>query len=306
MKQRERSAKKPSDPAVGPVDPIPPLPDWTTPRLAAGPEDLAMQAGAVLAHIQTILARPNIPLSLLRHRLALKAATFCCAVTGRGEGTAVLRDEVHFLRPGDQPGPGGRIYLNWRNSIQRPISTRALHRALPDHEAKQITAWMHPDRTAQHHNPVATAARVLAAVLADAPRAEVSAFVLADAALSRAAGWSHVVPLLSVGAKPRLAGQGGEELRLASYRAVHTAALDLIPMAAELERRAVRLRVTLPRLRSKGAEKAADLLLSQDAISAGALTFLSDRSARRFCDRVVELGVVRELTGRDSYRLYGL
>jgi|TARA_R100000322_G_scaffold170463_1_gene146253 hypothetical protein len=32
----------------------------------------------------------------------------------------------------------------------------------------------------------------------------------------------------------------------------------------------------------------------------------SDRAARRFCDRLVELGAVRELTGRDTFRLYGV
>ena len=38
-----------------------------------------------------------------------------------------------------------------------------------------------------------------------------------------------------------------------------------------------------------------------------ALTSLnSDRAARRFCDRLVELGVARELTGRDTFRLYGV
>ncbi|WP_136661343.1 DUF1403 family protein [Hoeflea sp.] len=30
------------------------------------------------------------------------------------------------------------------------------------------------------------------------------------------------------------------------------------------------------------------------------------RAARRFCDCLVELGVARELTGRDSFRLYGV
>tara|TARA_R100000687_G_scaffold77703_1_gene70407 strand:+ start:278 stop:397 length:120 start_codon:yes stop_codon:yes gene_type:complete len=33
---------------------------------------------------------------------------------------------------------------------------------------------------------------------------------------------------------------------------------------------------------------------------------LSDRAARRLCDRLVDLGVVRELTGRDTFRLYGV
>ena len=33
---------------------------------------------------------------------------------------------------------------------------------------------------------------------------------------------------------------------------------------------------------------------------------MTDRAARRFCDRLVELGVARELTGRATFRLYGL
>lgn len=33
---------------------------------------------------------------------------------------------------------------------------------------------------------------------------------------------------------------------------------------------------------------------------------MTDRAARRFCDRLVELGVARELTGRRTFRLYGL
>jgi hypothetical protein len=33
---------------------------------------------------------------------------------------------------------------------------------------------------------------------------------------------------------------------------------------------------------------------------------MSDRAARRLCDRLVALGALRELTGRDSFRLYGV
>ena len=45
---------------------------------------------------------------------------------------------------------------------------------------------------------------------------------------------------------------------------------------------------------------------TRDALAPGALAFMSDRAARRLCDRLVALGAVRELTGRDTFRLYGV
>ena len=59
-------------------------------------------------------------------------------------------------------------------------------------------------------------------------------------------------------------------------------------------------------LRAKAAGRAVDLFLSRDALAPGALAFMSDRAARRLCDRLVALGAVRELTGRDTFRLYGV
>ena len=78
-------------------------------------------------------------------------------------------------------------------------------------------------------------------------------------------------------------------------------------LAAELARAAARLRAVVPKLRAKGAARAVDLFLSQDAVAPAALAgIMSHRAARRFCDLLVELGAVRELTGRDSFRLYWL
>lgn len=79
-------------------------------------------------------------------------------------------------------------------------------------------------------------------------------------------------------------------------------------MAADLVRRADRLRAVAPKLRSKRAGEAVHLFLERDALSPTlALTpLMSDRAARRLCDRLVGLGAVRELTGRPSFRLYGL
>jgi hypothetical protein len=66
-----------------------------------------------------------------------------------------------------------------------------------------------------------------------------------------------------------------------------------------------------PKLRAKGAARSVDLFLSRDALAPAALVrempdSLSDRAARRLCERLVALGALRELTGRDSFRLYGI
>ena len=51
---------------------------------------------------------------------------------------------------------------------------------------------------------------------------------------------------------------------------------------------------------------------ARDEVASAALTAtserigMSDRAARRFCDRLVELSAVRELTGRDTFRLCGV
>ena len=84
-------------------------------------------------------------------------------------------------------------------------------------------------------------------------------------------------------------------------------------MASDLTRRAERLRAVTPNLRAKGAGAAVEMFVTRDALSPSvALTNpansvgMSDRAARRLCDRLVELGAVRELTGRDTFRLYGV
>jgi Protein of unknown function (DUF1403) len=48
-------------------------------------------------------------------------------------------------------------------------------------------------------------------------------------------------------------------------------------------------------------------LLDDDSLSAATkISGLSDRGARRLFDRLASLGAIRELTGRASFRLYGL
>lgn len=79
--------------------------------------------------------------------------------------------------------------------------------------------------------------------------------------------------------------------------------------AVDLTRRAQKLIDVAPMLRAKDARRVVDLLLAGDGVTpatAAARAGLSDRAARRLFDRLVALVAVRELTGRASFRIYGL
>nr|WP_330165856.1 DUF1403 family protein [Seohaeicola saemankumensis] len=267
-------------------------------------EDVAFLSGAALAQLHAVVSNPAIPHSLLRDRLALAAATACVDFAGRLETAADLRDAVHLLRAGDQPGPAGALYLQWRRAVARKVSAKHLAAVLPDQLAPHAAFWLKPGQG----TPVAQAALVLEAILKDAPRAETEALIMADAVLAQAMGWNHLVPLLAAGLPARALRLSGDDLRLACHKAITAKAQDAVTMALDLARRAGRLQAISPKLRAKGADAAIALFLSHDALSPSlALTgLMSDRAARRLCDRLVALGALRELTGRATFRLYGV
>ena len=280
---------------------LPQMPPWVTSARAETLEDVAFLSGAALSHLHLVLGREAVPQALLRDRLSLRATEACVAFLGRPERARELRDVVHLLRPGDLPGPAGETCLAWRRATERPVTVKALVRALPELQGDQIARWFDAGQGA----PVSRAAMVLEAVLNDAPRAEVPALVLADATLAQALGWDHVVPLLAAGLKRADMRKRGEDLRSACHRALVSSAVDAVRLSTDLARRAAHLKAVAPKLRAKGAEAAVAMFLTQDAVAPAALP-LPDRSARRLCDRLVELGAVRELTGRDTFRLYGV
>jgi hypothetical protein len=277
------------------------MPPWVTSARAETLEDVAFLSGAALNHLHLVLGCELVPQALLRDKLALRATEACVAFSGRLERAGELRDVVHLLRPGDLPGPAGETCLAWRRATERPVTVKALVRALPELQGDQIARWFDAGQGA----PVSRAAMVLEAVLNDAPRAEVPALVLADATLAQALGWDHVVPLLAAGLKRADMRKRGEDLRSACHRALASSAVDAVRLSTHLARRAAHLKEVAPKLRAKGAEAAVAMFLTHDAVAPAALP-LPDRSARRLCDRLVDLGAVRELTGRDTFRLYGV
>ncbi|MWB79686.1 DUF1403 family protein [Pseudooceanicola sp. 216_PA32_1] len=280
---------------------LPQMPSWVTSAGAETLEDVAFLSGAALNHLHLVLGHAEVPQALLRDRLALRAAEAYVAFSGRPERAGELRDAVHLLRPGDLPGPAGETCLAWRRAVQRPLSIKALGRALPAFEPGQIATWLDAGKVA----PVTRAAMALEAVMREEPRAEEAALILADAALAQGLGWDHVVPLLAAGLKRADLRKQGDDLGLTCHRALISSAIEAVRQAADLARRAAHLRAVAPRLRAKGAGNAVEMFLTRDAVAPSALP-LPDRAARRLCDRLVDLGAVRELTGRDTFRLYGV
>ncbi len=107
-------------------------------------------------------------------------------------------------------------------------------------------------------------------------------------------------------------GQGAE---LAVHARILQCIEETIRVARDLARRAEALRSVAPKLRAKGSNAAVELFLTEDAVAPASMLSprirgtnipMTDRAARRFCDRLVELGVARELTGRPTFRIYGI
>jgi hypothetical protein len=146
--------------------------------------------------------------------------------------------------------------------------------------------------------------------------AEILALLLADAVLACRLGWPICVPLLAgVVFDPALRrGPEGKRVRPDDPDWTQTCCLAYVRAAAlahdlakDLARRAQKLEAAVPSLRTKGIERAVARILEDDVVAApmrpGNLT---ERSARRLLDRLVSLGALRELTGRPTFRLYGL
>lgn len=280
-----------------------PPPHWLRKARFDRLDEAAFFSGAALGHGHDLVQNTAVPHALWRARLALDAARSCVLLNGRMEGTADLRDEAALLRPGDMPGPSGEIYLQWRRAVERRVSVPNLQRALPEVTEDHIKLWL----TDGKGGPVTRAAGVIEAVLTESPRGETAALMLADAVLARTLGWDHLVPVLAQGLTARDLRKTGKDLQLACHHAVVRSVLDSSSLASSLARRAAHMRAIAPKLRAKAADKAVEMFLTHDAVAPTALTgLMSDRAARRLCERLVSLGAVRELTGRDTFRIYGV
>lgn len=303
--------------------PKPILPSWVfdhqTPDCL---EDAAFSSGAALSLLHVLLNDPKsgVPVDLLRSRMALRAAVHCCKIEGRGVTEAELRDAYLLTVPGDAMGPDGDMLAFWRTgtalSLRHAGLQDRLRALLPEDMQEHLPDWIARAEDVAA-SPVGRAISILTDIVRAFPRQEAGALLCTDVILAQSLGWAGPLPLLgrSVTRKTLRAASEGEDIRLACHNAVVRAAQDATRMAHDLARRAARILAVAPKLRSKGSDEAIQVFLSEDAVLPstmlspmirGSSNAMTPRSARRFCERLIELGVVREMTGRATFRLYGV
>ena len=302
--------------------PPPAAPSWATPRgPVATTAEAAFFVGAALNCLDNLVRAAPPWIGAWRQRLALKAAAAAVRRLGRREDETALRDAWHWRPPGADPGPAGRILAAWRRLAERrPELDDAGLRAVAELLGTPWSVELAPipariERLGSTPAPFAAAA-IVAEVFAVRPDAEPLAWWLADLALARQLRWPTSVPLLigeihseafrGPNGRGRIA-TGGEGFERAVCLALAQAAAEACRLAADIARRAARLAAAAPKLRAKGAGEAIQIMLDDDAVS-GSLTTatLSRWGSRRLFERLATLEAARELTGRSTFRLYGL
>lgn len=284
----------------------------------------ALRLGAQLAELHQALAKTPIT-SLLADRAGLLAAAKLLARLGRPEGLAELRD---MRLMGEAGGPAAPILSAWSWLSALPFEETAATRLRPrrgDDETDEDAA----DR--RHHTRLqdlvrslglrdAGAGEDLAGALGRAaaipcPLAAIATALDAgaglplpvqalscDYAVGRCLGWP--LPLYSLG----LGRRDTPDPTHTSIALTLLAGIDeLVGLLRPLVAPAEALVAAGRQVRTRQAQAVIERILARDAVSAASLAdLLPDRPARRLLQRLMDLGALRELSGRPLYRVYGL
>ena len=309
--RRKRAANAAAPSEKAPVCHI--LPSWLPRAAQGGDAPPAFAAGAVVFALDHIVGADPAWLEAWRARQTLRAAAASARSLRHREDEAALRDAHHLTRPGDDPGPAGKLYRLWRAFSARPARLAGpCLEALADALGARAPAGAFDGLTlaSDHPDPLAAALAAADACVrgfgVGGGEAAVLAAMAADLVLAHRLGWPRPLPLFFAGAAGRRtpAAEG--------YARIVREALVCHGQAMDLEGRAARLIAAAAAVRVKGADRGVAALLADDVVAAAdlarpdAAALGSDRAARRFLDRLVALGALREMTRRPTFRLYGL
>ena len=302
-----------------------PIPAWARASGRTGDGDPLFAAGAGLALLDACLRRDAPFAGALRQRLVLMSAAASAKMLRVNADAAALRD-LRFA-VGDELGPAAKLLTRWRDLAGRPpaldpgrLAAAATLLDLAPPDPNGLASGLKD--CAGEGDPVSVAGKSAVLVLfafpdAPAAEAEILALWLFDLVLAVRLRWTRPLPLIATkildpslrsdgGGRPRPGEPGWERNAAAAIALAAAACLDL---AVDLSRRSNTLIEVAPKLRAKPAAKIVDLLLAEDCLSpaeAARQAPMTGRAARRLFDRLVTLGAARELTGRPTFRLYGL
>ena len=300
------------------------LPGWSQARGRDVSEaDAAFAAGIALKSLDDLVRLDPVWAGCWRSRQALKGAAVAARLMGRNEDEHALRDAVLLTAPGDDPGPAGKLFLATKRSPGRSggVTTTYVKELADllalgwDEDLAVIPDLADAALQSGRAAPFAVA-DLITAISAVRPDAEVLAFMLADCVLAQKLKWPKPVPLLlserygpafrTIGGRGRVRA-GDVAFATAICLALVDAINSALRSAAEIARRADQLLAVAPKLRTKGAEPIIRSLLDEYAVLASAPgTKLSRWASTRLFDRLQSFGAVRELSGRSSFRIYGL